>query len=230
MRGGIPAGYAGRAPERPKPIYQPVIGISTAGKDGNAVNGDRGTCFAGVRSDYYVVLCDGMGTGMEAAALSNDTIRLIRRLLNGGISAESALRIVNGTYLLRGTGCFATVDLLRIDLEHAEAELYKWGSAPSYLREGEKVRKIGTAALPPGVGVGGDHSPERYRLSLRRGEVLILLSDGVEGEEVMRRVSETPDAPPGEMAERLLELSSGKPEDDATAAVIRLYPGSSGSS
>lgn len=211
-----------QAPERPKPIYQPVIGISTAGKDGNAVNGDRGTCFAGVRSDYYVVLCDGMGTGMEAAALSNDTIRLIRRLLNGGISAESALRIVNGTYLLRGTGCFATVDLLRIDLEHAEAELYKWGSAPSYLREGEKVRKIGTAALPPGVGVGGDHSPERYRLSLRRGEMLVLVSDGASEEETESAIAAFSGDSPRELAALLIAGISA--EDDMTAVAISLRP------
>ena len=61
-------------------------------------------------------------------------------------------------------------------------------------------------------------------LSLRRGETLILLSDGVEGEEVMRRVSETPDAPPGELAEQILEEGCREGEDDATAAVLRLYP------
>lgn len=72
------------------------------------------------------------------------------------------------------------MDLLHIDLTSGEAELLKWGAAPSYLRCGDTVKKLGTASLPPGVGVGGDHAPERYRLSLRRGEMLVLVSDGAE--------------------------------------------------
>ena len=65
------------------------------------------------------------------------------------------------------------------------------------------------------------------RLSLRKGEALILLSDGVEVGQILRRKGMAPDAPPGELAERLLELGRGKGEDDATAAVIRLLPLSS---
>lgn len=46
------------------------------------------------------------------------------------------------------------MDLLHIDLTSGEAELLKWGAAPSYLRCGDTVKKLGTASLPPGVGVG----------------------------------------------------------------------------
>ena len=62
------------------------------------------------------------------------------------------------------------------------------------------------------------------KLSLRRGEVLMLLSDGVDGEEIQRLSDLSPDLPPGELAAKLLEMGSGKAEDDATAAVIRLRP------
>ena len=64
------------------------------------------------------------------------------------------------------------------------------------------------------------------KLSLRRGEVLILLSDGVDGEDALRQISLTPDAPPGELAAEILERGCGNAEDDATAAVIRLRPAS----
>ena len=60
------------------------------------------------------------------------------------------------------------------------------------------------------------------RLSLSRGEVLILLSDGVDGEGALRREDLTPDVPPGELAETILERGCGKGEDDATAVAIRL--------
>lgn len=56
------------------------------------------------------------------------------------------------------------------------------------------------------------------------GEVLILLSDGVDGEVALRQSDLTPDWPPGELAAKILESGRGKVEDDATAAVIRLVP------
>ena len=61
------------------------------------------------------------------------------------------------------------------------------------------------------------------RLSLRRGETLVLVSDGVDGEEVRRRSLEFLELPPGEMAAGILE-PGGDGEDDATAVVIRLVP------
>jgi len=62
------------------------------------------------------------------------------------------------------------------------------------------------------------------KLSLCRGEVLILLSDGVDGEDVFSRFSLTPDVPPGELAAQILEKGCEKAEDDATVAAIRLRP------
>jgi serine/threonine protein phosphatase PrpC len=52
--------------------------------------------------------------------------------------------------------------------------------------------------------------------------VLILLSDGVEVGDALRRNGTAPDAPPGELAEKLLEWSQNQ-QDDATAVVIRLH-------
>jgi hypothetical protein len=62
------------------------------------------------------------------------------------------------------------------------------------------------------------------KLSLRRGEVLVLLSDGVDGEEISHVADINVDGPPGELAEKLLKTGMGDPEDDATAAILRLRP------
>ena len=121
------------------------------------------------------------------------------------------------------------MDLAELRLDTGLALVYKWGAAPGYLVRRGRVQKIGTAMPPPGLSVT-ESREWTARLSLRGGEMLILVSDGVDGEAVPRRVGLAPDAPPGELAERLLETASGKAEDDATAAVIRLYPGSSGTS
>lgn len=117
------------APQPDAPRYRAVTGICTAGRHGAAANGDRGACFPGPRNDYYVLLCDGMGTGEPAAGLSADCVHLLGDLLRAGVAPLDALRILNGTYLLRGDGCFSTVDLLHIDLTSGEAELLKWGGS-----------------------------------------------------------------------------------------------------
>lgn len=208
------------APQPDAPRYRAVTGICTAGRHGAAANGDRGACFPGPRNDYYVLLCDGMGTGEPAAGLSADCVHLLGDLLRAGVAPLDALRILNGTYLLRGDGCFSTVDLLHIDLTSGEAELLKWGAAPSYLRCGDTVKKLGTASLPPGVGVGGDHTPERYRLSLRGGEMLVLVSDGAGDAE--SAVAGFAGDSPRELAALLI---AGLPaEDDMTAVAVALAP------
>jgi stage II sporulation protein E len=116
-----------------------------------------------------------------------------------------------------------TVDLAQIDLQTGKAMLYKWGAAPSYLLFGAGAEKIGTAGAPPGLAVTGTRETVD-RLSLRRGETLILLSDGVDGEAAMRRAQDLTDEKPGEMASRVLQYGRGNGCDDATAAVIRLSP------
>lgn len=200
--------------------YVPEVGVCSIGRNGARVNGDRGVRFAGVRGDYYILLCDGMGTGTEASRLCAETVRLIERLLKSGLAPDAALRLLNGAELLRGAERYTTIDLLHLDLHTGKTELYKWGAAPSYFRDGSGVKKIGTAAPPPGVGVGGENTPERYRLSLNRGEMLVLVSDGAGGEETEAAVA----AYSGESARELAALLvAGLPaEDDMTAVVVSL--------
>lgn len=218
-----------RAMEAQKPIsrtaelsFVPEVGICSVGKNGSRVSGDRGACFRGVRGDYFVLLCDGMGTGAEASRLSAETVQLLERLLRSGLAPEAALQIYNGAEVLRGSERFTTIDLLCIDLFSGDAVLYKWGSAPSYWRDSSEAKKIGTAAPPPGVGVGGENTPERHRLSLKRGEMLVLISDGAGGAQTEAAIA----AYSGESARELAALLiSGLPaEDDMTAVAVSLRP------
>lgn len=202
--------------------YLPAVGICSAGKDGNRVSGDRGICFTARNLDYYVILCDGMGTGEEAAQCSGDTLRLLERLLRSGIAPEQALRLLNSSEILRGATCFSTVDLLQVHLCTGEAALYKWGAAASYYRDGEEVKIIGTATTPPGVGVGGEHAPERYELSLKRGELLVLVSDGAYGMETEEHIAAFRGDSPQELAALL--IAGLPPEDDMTAVAVALRP------
>ena len=212
-----------RRGERVKAYYRIEISARSAGKE--RANGDRCMAFAGAGCRYYILLCDGMGTGLGAAAEGQSAGELMRQMLTAGFPAEHAFRSINSILALRGQAGAVTLDLAEVKLDSGRVAVYKWGAAPSWVLRRNGAEKIGTATPPPGISVSETRETV-VRLSLRRGEVLILTSDGVEVGETLRRGGMTPDAPPGEMAEKLLEGCSG--EDDATVAVIRLCPASLG--
>ncbi len=202
----------------PQQIYQPELAVCSASHSGT--NGDRCLWFAGVECRYYILLCDGMGTGPEAAREGKATAAMLKKLLTAGYPPEYALRSVNSLCALQGKGGAVTMDLAELRLDTGRAVLYKWGAAPSYLVCRGDAVKIGTATPPPGLSVT-DYRETVERLSLRRGELLVLRSDGA-GEQALPLLSEEADVPPGELAARILERSRGEDTDDATVAVVRL--------
>ena len=201
--------------------YRPDIAIATSGKE--MANGDRCQSFEGTGCRHYVLLCDGMGTGLGAAQEGQSAFGMLRQMLSAGFPAEYALRSINSLCCLRGRAGAVTVDLLELRLDSGKASIYKWGAAPSWLLREGGAEKIGTAGPPPGIRMA-DAGETVERLSLRRGEALILCSDGVDGEGVLRRGRIAPDLPPGELAAELLENGAAEGGDDATVAVIRLHP------
>ena len=201
--------------------YKPQISICANPRDGE--NGDRCQCFAGIGSTYYVLLCDGMGTGLGAMDEGSGAAALLKKLLMAGFPAEYALRSLNSLCALRSMAGAVTVDLAQLQLDTGKILLYKWGAAPSYLYSRAGAEKIGTAGPPPGLSVT-DARETVERLSLRRGETLVLCSDGVSGEDALRCWYGAVDEPPGELAARILEAGTGSKNDDATVAVVRLMP------
>ncbi len=212
----------------PELHYTPELGTGAAGKGGSPVSGDRGACFQTEDGRYYLLLCDGMGTGADAEAESRRAIRMLAGLLRAGQEPRQALETLNGVYILRGDGSFSTVDLLEASLVTGQATLYKWGAAPSYFKCGKETKKLGTAAPPPGFGVGEAHKAEEFRLSLREGELLVLLSDGAGGEEAGKRIAAWGDGAPKSLAAALIGQVQSEGEDDRTAVALRLRRRSSG--
>lgn len=201
--------------------FSAEVGVRSRGK--HLANGDVCVAFPGTGCRYYLLLCDGMGTGIGAAQEGQTAGRLLRQMLASGFPAEHVLRTYNSLLALRGAAGAVTIDLAEVRLDTGQAVVYKWGAAPSWLLSRKGAKKIGTATPPPGIQVGGAREQTR-KLSLCGGEALILLSDGLDGEGVLSQHSLLPDMPPGELAAEILKLGGGAGEDDATAAVLRLRP------
>ena len=208
-----------RRSEGLSPCYEPLVHIYSNRPAPD--NGDRCAMFAGTQCRYFVVLCDGMGTGLGAVQEGKTALELLKRLLTSGYPTQSALQSLNSLCALRSRAGAVTVDLLELQLETGRATLYKWGAAPSYLVSVLGAEKIGTAGPPPGLSVT-DCRETAHRLSLRRGEILLLVSDGVAEEGALQCCLNMVGASPGELARSLLTCSQLGGEDDATVITVCL--------
>ena len=84
------------------------------------------------------------------------------------------------------------------------------------------MEKLGTPGPPPGLELNRGMEKTR-RLSLGRGETLILASDGLGGEGFPGRCGISLKSAAGELAAQLLEAGAVDTLDDATVAVVRLH-------
>ena len=208
-----------RAGETGSPAFRIELSVHSRGKE--EANGDKCLAFSGPECRYFVVLCDGMGTGLGAAQESHAAGKLLRQMLTAGFPPDCALESLNSLLALGGNAAAVTVDLAEIALDTGIVHIYKWGAAPSWVLTRRGSEKIGTATPPPGMGVEASRMSVA-KLSLRRGELLVLLSDGVEGAGFPQLSSDALEGPTGALADKILDWGTEKAEDDATAAVFRL--------
>lgn len=208
--------------ERNRPVFSPSVEIYANRPEEE--NGDRVMRFAGVGCRYYVLLCDGMGTGLGAIQEAGIALQLLRRLLSAGFPPEHALQSLNSLCALRSRAGAVTIDMAELQLDTGRVQLYKWGAMPSFLICGTGAKKIGTAGPPPGLSVA-DGPGTTYQLSLRRGETLVLVSDGVFEEDALHCCLNMAGSSPGELAKSLLTCSQYTGEDDATVVLVHLDPG-----
>ena len=208
--------------------FKAVAGVASRKKDGETVSGDAGTYFKRPDGRAYLLLCDGMGSGAQAGRESGLAVRLLEEFLMTGISADHALLTLASALALRGEemGGFTTVDLLEVDLFTGESVLYKMGAAPTYIRQGESVRRLAGSSLPAGLTDAGKDGVDRFRLRLAPGDWVLMASDGVcavdEEERMMEQLRQFKGTSPRELAEELVSRAGSQPADDRTALVIRL--------
>lgn len=234
---GVPLRLSEEAPERrdravlveSEPLMA-VAGVAARKKDGQTVSGDTGAWFKTERGELYVLLCDGMGSGPEAGRESASAVRLLESFLRSGMAPEAALKTLNSALALRGeeTGGFTTIDLLRLDLFSGRAGVYKYGAAPTYVKKGEAVTRITGSALPAGLADGDGVGPDATALQLEPGDSVLLVSDGVAGEDgdvwIRERLGAFGGESPKDLACALIEESAahGGATDDRTALLIRV--------
>jgi stage II sporulation protein E len=215
-----------------EPVYGICAAVVQLPKEGNKVSGDsQGTKLI---SDhlFLCLLSDGMGVGTTAARISRAAVKLAEGMLTAGFEKKFVLANLNSLLLLATPEEeFATLDILLFDQLSGEVELFKVGSAPTYVKKEREVQVIRSTALP--VGIVPQVDPEYYRDYLDEGDLIVLVSDGAatletkDGDDwILKALKRTEISAAQPLCDYLLELakieSDGEINDDLTIMVLQI--------
>lgn len=194
-------------------------------KDGEERCGDKAFGFSIGNGIYYLLLADGMGSGMGAAYQSEIAIDTLKKLLMGGVSVRNAVNILRSAMRFRYNDGFSTLDICKIDLNQATAEFYKAGAYDSFCLNDKKIIKIDGGGMPPGLTNRGglNHSTIKFASEAS----IIMASDGLSvleeymPEILMEASDHNPKFHAKNLHKKIAEIALGV-NDDITIIVAKL--------
>ena len=215
---------------RTSPLLQAEFAHAGLRKKGEEISGDCVTCFYAKDDYFYALLCDGMGSGKDAAVAARTCCVFLQKMLEGGNDPDISIEMLNAFLRGKGYECFATIDLFCLDLYNGSACFIKGGSAPSYLARRTNLFKITSASAP--VGIIKEVRAERISFSVEEGDCIIMFSDGVEDTDSPLITEENSSLQGGvfstasceQIAGEVLSLAQKKRanRDDATVCVLKI--------
>ena len=161
--------------------FELIGGTDTLAKASETANGDTLCSFITPDKRYYMLLCDGMGSGKDAALTSDICAKFMQKFLLCCSEKVLGLRMLNNFIRAKGLECSSSVDLLEIDLLSGDGAFIKSGAAPSFVKRGENVFRLHSRTAP--IGIMKTLDAEEISFCLREGDVVIMLSDGIASDE-----------------------------------------------
>ena len=212
-----------------KEEYSVKIAVCQEPRGGQEINGDTVIHFKN-GSKYFVILCDGMGSGKAAREISSLAARLFAEFFSSGIEKKSAVNMINSALALNADReSFSSADILEIDLITGMAEFLKIGSAQSFIKRGQEIEEISSSALPIGILENIEVTPQRYTLA--QNDMILMVSDGI-GEassgimknEWIKKLLRAKGLSDEELARRFLESAKSRTvySDDMTSVIVRI--------
>ena len=159
------------------PLYKAEAVMKQVAKKGEIVCGDSMAAVYGGEDYFYCFLCDGMGSGEEAALTSKLCRVFLEKMLVCGNPKSTTLEMLNNLLCSRNTECFATVDICEIDLFSGVASFLKSGAIPSFVMRDGHLYKISGGSFP--IGILPQVSAAHTDFELCDGDVIVLCSDGI---------------------------------------------------
>lgn len=212
-----------------KRIFAPKVTVRAESKTGYGVSGDTVIYFER-DNKFFVILCDGMGSGDDAMHQSRLTARLFEKFLKAGFDKQTCLRMINSALALKADQeSFSTVDILEINTETGECEFLKVGSAQSFIKRKKEIGVISSKSLPVGILENIDAQAERCKAEV--GDVIVMVTDGVSeaGNGVLKsdwikKLLLLEKRKPWELADLIIEGAKARAKfsDDMTCCVIKI--------
>ena len=210
-----------------KLMFSVSAGAFSRPAENENICGDYYRSFCDENGRYIVILSDGMGTGSRAAIDSAMAAELFSRLVRAGIGFDCALSISNSAMLVKSTDeSLATLDILCIDRCTGKTEFMKAGAAATFVRHRGNVAQLEQASLP--IGILRDIKFSKAAANLEKGDIVLMVSDGVLGENSgwiqqelkLWEKSDSPQSLAEFIVESACERKLSKHRDDMTAVAV----------
>lgn len=159
------------------PSFRVGAAVSFQPRSGEESSGDSVSTFYTDDGRVFALICDGMGSGAEAAATAEVSAIFLKKMLSAGNGRGISLKLLSNFLCSRAAECHTTVDLVEIDLYTGKAVFLKCGAAPSYVFRSEKIFKVDSKSLP--IGIMREVHSEETPLDTEFGDICMLVSDGV---------------------------------------------------
>jgi len=211
--------------------YRVSSGVAQASRE--SICGDSYSVNTQKEGQAIAILSDGMGVGEKAYQESHIAVKLVESLLNSGFDQEVAIKTINSVLLLRSNiECFATLDMVMIDLYSGEADFIKTAAAPSFIKRGSQVEVLRSSSLP--MGILQDMEVFSQKINLFPEDIIVMISDGVLEvfrhqfseawfEKLLSGIIETDCQKLADyIISQALSLSDGYPQDDMTVICLRI--------
>ncbi len=211
----------------------PVFAVETGRAAVNGredTSGDSDVFFRDGFGNVYLLISDGMGSGVRAAVESCMTVSLMTRIIRAGLGINAAVRLINLLLLTKSADeSFATVDLMKLNLFTGKAEIVKLGAAQTFIKSNGTVKTVESWSTP--VGIVSTVEISKRSVQLSDGDQIVMISDGI-CEECFPRVRElmlSMGVTPQDCAERIVAEAENAVRnknchnDDKTVCVVKLH-------
>ena len=193
------------------PAYFTMTGVRAFSKNPADISGDAYSCINNQSGKTMVCICDGMGTGADAARTSTKVVDMLEQFFEVGFSEKTSVKLVNEAMVARREESPFTLDLGIFDLYEGKYSMMKFGSMASYIKRCNAVEVVKPSSLP--AGLLENAVPDTGEFSVSEGEYVVMVSDGVvdalpfydKEQQMARIIDELPCGNPNMMADKIME-------------------------
>lgn len=216
-----------------RPEYFTMTGVRAFSKNAAMISGDAYSCINNQGGKSMACICDGMGTGINAARTSIKVVDMLEQFFEVGFSEKTSVRMVNAAMVARGEESPFTLDLGVFDLYEGRYSVMKFGSMASYIKRKNRVEIVKPSSLP--AGLLENAIPDVGDYPVTEGEYVIMVSDGVvdalpfydKEQQMSAIVASLPEGNPNLMADKLMEeiffYLGDEYKDDMTVLVTGIW-------